>query len=92
METRTQIVRVTGRVQGVGFRAWTREAAEARGLSGWVRNEPDGAVRALLHGPAAAVAGMIEALQDGPAFARVDRVLPEDGAEPPEDRAFRVLR
>ncbi|NRB17607.1 MAG: acylphosphatase [Rhodobacteraceae bacterium] len=43
--------RITGRVQGVTFRAWTRSEAEQRGLSGWVRNEPDGSVRALLIGP-----------------------------------------
>ena len=38
-------VRVRGRVQGVWFRAWTKAEAEARGLSGWVRNEPDGSSR-----------------------------------------------
>ncbi len=44
--------RITGRVQGVAFRAWTRSEAKQRGLSGWVRNESDGSVRALFIGPA----------------------------------------
>jgi len=67
-------VRVTGRVQGVGFRAWTQRRAEALGLSGWVRNEPDGAVTALIAGEEAPLADMLAALHKGPAFARVDRV------------------
>lgn len=84
-------VRVTGRVQGVGFRAWTRAEAEARRLDGWVRNEADGAVAALLSGPEKGVREMVAALRRGPALARVDRVETE-AAEPPEAPGFRVLR
>jgi acylphosphatase len=66
--------RVTGRVQGVSFRAWTRDAANRRGLKGWVRNEPDGAVTAVMAGPAESVDDMARALEDGPPAAVVDSV------------------
>lgn len=79
-------VRVTGRVQGVGFRAWTQRRAEALGLSGWVRNEADGAVTALIAGEEASLAEMRAALHKGPAFARVDRVEATP-AEPDEAQA-----
>ena len=75
-------VRVTGRVQGVFFRAWTAEKAKALGVAGWVRNCRDGSVEALLQGEAAAVSELIEALHRGPPSARVERVEVEDA--PPE--------
>ena len=65
---------IEGRVQGVGFRAWTGEEAYARGLSGWVRNRRDGSVEALLIGDPAAVAAVLERTRRGPPLARVDRV------------------
>ena len=83
--------RVTGRVQGVWFRGWTRQTAEALGLSGWVRNEPNGSVSALSAGPEAAVADMVAALHHGPEFARVDRVVTEEVADDVPE-GFRVLR
>ncbi|MFW5655676.1 MAG: acylphosphatase [Roseicyclus sp.] len=78
------MVNVTGRVQGVSFRAWTKSEADARGLSGWVRNEPDGSVSALIEGPAEAVAGMLKAFEKGPALARVEAVSTMPGV--PTDR------
>lgn len=84
-------VRISGRVQGVWFRNWTRAQAEALGLRGWVRNEPDGSVLALVAGPEAAVARMLAALHEGPPAARVDAVRAQ-AAEPPEGAGFRVLR
>jgi acylphosphatase len=63
---------VRGRVQGVGFRAWTEYTALERGLAGWVRNRRDGAVEAVFAGSAAAVAAMVEACRHGPRGARVD--------------------
>lgn len=85
-------VRVTGRVQGVWFRGWTRQEAQALGLNGWVRNAADGSVEALFSGPEAAVAEMLERLQDGPRHARVARVEVQD-AEPPEGASgFAVVR
>jgi acylphosphatase len=65
-------VRVTGRVQGVFFRAWTREQAQALGVSGWVRNCPDGRVEAHVEGEAAAVDQMVERLRSGPSAAQVE--------------------
>lgn len=62
---------VTGRVQGVGFRASTEREACARGLDGWVRNRTDGRVEAAFEGPAEAVDAMLAWCQEGPRFARV---------------------
>ena len=55
----TRRVVVRGRVQGVGFRWWMVEEAQALGLDGWVRNRRDGTVEAVLRGPADAVAEML---------------------------------
>jgi len=71
------LVRISGRVQGVGFRAWTVEEARRRDLSGWVRNLPNGDVEALFSGPAATVDAMVELCRRGPQSARVDRVSVE---------------
>jgi len=64
-------VRITGKVQGVWYRAWTVREATGHGLSGWVRNRQDGSVEALLAGPPAAVEAMIAACHQGPPAARV---------------------
>ncbi|MBL3575273.1 acylphosphatase [Rhodovulum sulfidophilum] len=84
-------VRIAGRVQGVGFRAWTEAQAAALGLSGWVRNEADGAVLALLAGPEDRVAQMLDVLQEGPAPARVETVETTPGDWPAE-AGFRISR
>ena len=65
---------VRGRVQGVGFRAWTEVMALERGLQGWVRNTRGGAVEALFVGPVDVVAAMVAACHHGPRGARVDGV------------------
>ncbi|MEQ8356075.1 MAG: acylphosphatase [Kiloniellaceae bacterium] len=72
--TTTLRVVVSGRVQGVWFRAWTEKTAEGFGLSGWVRNRRDGTVEAVLSGEAAAVEAMIEKLWQGPPLAQVAAV------------------
>ena len=72
-------VTVTGRVQGVGYRAWVADEAAARSLEGWVRNCHDGSVEALFAGPADVVSAMIAACRRGPSMARVDAVRQEDG-------------
>lgn len=64
-------LRITGRVQGVGYRLWAQRTAERLGLRGWVRNRSDGSVEALVTGPPEAVAAMIEAARQGPVGARV---------------------
>jgi acylphosphatase len=66
--------RIEGRVQGVGFRAWTERQAISLDLDGWVRNEPDGSVRAVLAGNPQAVDLMVERLRRGPPAARVTRL------------------
>ena len=73
--------RVTGRVQGVWFRGWTEREARRLGLRGWVRNEPDGSVSALIAGPQAAVSAMVATLHQGPRAARVSQVVTEEVAE-----------
>lgn len=79
-------VRVTGRVQGVSYRWWAQGEAERLGLRGWVRNAPDGSVAALLVGPEARVAAMVEAMRRGPPHARVAEVATEavEAGEPPD--------
>src|SRR6267154_1103409 len=72
-------VRIAGRVQGVGYRAWVADEADARALEGWVRNCRDGSVEALFAGPAHIVAEMIAACQRGPSLARVKAVQEDDG-------------
>ena len=71
-------LRVTGRVQGVGYRAWAMDTARRLGLRGWVRNRADGSVEALVTGEEDAVAAMIEACREGPFAARVRAVAVSD--------------
>ncbi|WP_374656582.1 acylphosphatase [Dongia sp.] len=75
-----KLCRIRGKVQGVWYRAWTVEQAEARGLTGWVRNRADGSVEALFAGPPDKVADMIAACHQGPRAARVVDVAVEDFA------------
>jgi acylphosphatase len=65
---------VSGRVQGVGFRWFARDAATREGVGGWVRNLADGRVEALVQGDAEAVTRVERALRSGPRGARVDAV------------------
>jgi len=65
---------VHGRVQGVGFRYYTRRLANGLGVRGWVANEPSGAVRVVAEGPRAALERMLDGLRDGPPGAFVERI------------------
>lgn len=91
LESKAVKARIEGRVQGVSFRAWTRLEAQVRGLTGWVRNEPDGAVTALLAGPGAKVDEMLKALHKGPPAAVV-RGVDIESAEAPSADGFEILR
>ena len=71
---KTVLARITGRVQGVSFRAWTRSAAMKLDLSGWVRIETDGSVTALLSGPPSTVDRMVELLWQGSPHSSVNEV------------------
>ncbi len=73
-ESQSVRVRICGRVQGVGFRAWTERQANALGLSGWVRNLASGEVEALFCGPAYGVEMMLAACRKGPPYARVSNL------------------
>jgi acylphosphatase len=70
-------VKIRGRVQGVGYRAWLAHTAEAMGLQGWVRNLRDGSVEATLAGGDHVVSEMIARCQHGPSAARVEAVVAE---------------
>ena len=67
-------VQVTGRVQGVGFRHFTRKKANALDLDGWVRNERDGSVRLEAEGSREALEDLLEAVREGPRTASVENV------------------
>jgi acylphosphatase len=67
-------LRITGQVQGVGYRFWMTRTAASLGLRGWVRNRTDGSVEALVTGAPEAVADMIEASRKGPFGAQVSDV------------------
>lgn len=76
-----QQLRVTGRVQGVGFRYFVLRSARALGLAGWVRNQPDGSVLCEVQGDRAMVDIFSAELRRGPEFSRVNEVL-SDTLEP----------
>ena len=86
-------VEVIGRVQGVGFRWFVREAARRGNLAGWVRNRAEGTVEIAASGPDDAIADLLDAARSGPAGARGDRVaeLPVHDLED-LPRPFTVLR
>jgi acylphosphatase len=67
-------VHVRGRVQGVFFRAETRERARSLGIGGWVTNAPDGSVEAVLEGDRERVDSLVRWLGRGPSLAEVDDV------------------
>ena len=67
-------LRIRGRVQGVGYRAWTEGQARQHGVTGWVRNLPDGSVQALFEGPRQTLQAMIKRCHQGPRLAVVHRI------------------
>lgn len=89
-DRKTVRVRIEGRVQGVWFRGWTVDEAQARGLTGWVRNRRDGSVEAVFSGPAAQVDDMVKACGRGPSTAAVSNVEVSP-ASPPERAEFRQI-
>ena len=72
--------RVTGRVQGVSFRWYTQEQARGLGVTGWVRNEPDGSVLVHAEGEDDAVDALVAWCRSGPSVARVTDVAVRDAA------------
>lgn len=84
-------VTVSGRVQGVWFRASTRDEARRLGLTGFVRNEPDGSVYLEAEGEDEALADLLEWLKQGPPLARVDSLETCEG-ELRDLSGFEILR
>lgn len=84
--------RITGRVQGVWFRAWTRDEATRLGLCGWVRNCADGSVAALFSGPCEAVDAMLALCREGPPHARVENIETREVEAPLALGSFEVRR
>ena len=78
---------IAGRVQGVGYREWMVGQAHALGVDGWVRNQPDGTVQALVYGDTAAVEELLRSCRRGPRNASVSRIE-EQWADPPEEVGF----
>ena len=74
MGTKAVGLRVTGRVQGVSFRMYAEQRAAELGVTGWVRNEPDGSVAVQAEGDEAAVDAFVDWCRRGPPYARVQRV------------------
>ena len=81
---------VSGRVQGVGFRFFVLEAAEQEGLSGWVRNLPDGRVEIAAEGDREAVERFEGLVRRGPPAARVERVDTSDEIPTGRPGGFRI--
>ncbi|AGB16741.1 acylphosphatase [Halovivax ruber XH-70] len=80
---------VSGTVQGVYYRATTRDTARERGVDGWVRNLDDGRVEAVFEGPEDAVEGIVEWCHEGSPAADVDDVTVEYG-EPQGEDGFEI--
>jgi acylphosphatase len=80
---------VSGRVQGVGYRYFALRAAEALGVTGFVRNLADGRVEAVGEGPEEVLAEFEQQLRQGPAFSHVESVE-RAAIEPRGDRGFQV--
>ena len=81
---------VTGRVQGVGFRAFTQEEARKLRLRGYVLNRADGSVEAVVEGPSADIERLLELLKRGPQGARVDKVSGTDETYASEFADFEI--
>lgn len=84
--------RATGRVQGVGFRAFVQYTASRLGLGGWVRNTWDGAVEGEAEGSSDALAQLQAELRRGPGTAFVDRLVVERATPTGIAEAFRIRR
>jgi acylphosphatase len=86
-------VEVAGRVQGVGFRWFVREVALRAGVSGWIRNRPDGNVEIAASGSEHAIAQLLDAARTGPPGARIDRVADLPAVDQDDlPRPFTVVR
>ena len=89
MMTRISVI-VHGRVQGVAFRNYTCRQALELGVTGWIRNLPDGAVEGLFEGDNSAVTSLVEWCRSGPPAAQVERLDIRDGVYRGEFESFAI--
>lgn len=83
-------IRVTGRVQGVGFRWFAQQHAARLGLTGWAENQEDGSVVMEIQGEECGVEQFTAAVSKGPSYALVDGVEAASREPDPDERTFRV--
>jgi acylphosphatase len=88
--TQTRRFVVRGRVQGVGFRWFVEREARVLGVSGWVRNNPDGSVEVLATGTSEQLLALRGKLYEGPRASRVDNVDESDAPPVPDLHTFRI--
>lgn len=81
---------LSGRVQGVGFRAFTRRNAQKLGVSGWVKNLSDGRVEAVIYGDRDKVEDLISRMETGPSLAEVEDIEVEEQKTPPAEKDFQI--
>ena len=91
MQMKRSHVFITGKVQGVAFRAWIRHTALSLGLTGWVTNLPDGGVEAVFEGEAGQVEVMERRCAEGPPLARVANTIVRPEAYREEFAGFHIL-
>ncbi|MFW6282242.1 MAG: acylphosphatase [bacterium] len=77
---------ISGRVQGVGFRAFALDKARKFNIKGWIKNRSDGKVEAVIQGRESDISKLLRFLEKGPAWARVDKIEMENEDE---DRIFK---
>ncbi|MGC8852973.1 MAG: acylphosphatase [Hydrogenobacter sp.] len=83
-------VYVSGIVQGVGFRAYTKNLAESYGLDGWVRNMPDGRVEIFVQGDKDLVWDFLKRVSDGPPLSKVELIQIQKEVVRDEERGFSI--
>ena len=89
MSVKAARVLISGRVQGVFFRHWTREQAQGLGVRGWVRNRYGGSVEGHFEGPEEAIDALVTMCHDGPQMAVVEKITIAD-VEPESCHRFEV--
>lgn len=90
MKEKTIHVTITGNVQGVGFRWFTKQEADKRAIQGTVQNMPDGSVEAVFQGDEPALEDCIAAVRSGPSHARVDDVRVKTVESPSRYDSFSI--
>jgi len=90
MNNKSLHIQVAGRVQGVAFRHYTKIQADQLGVTGWVRNRPDGSVEAVISGTERQLEDMVAWLHSGPPAAVVNAVQVTETAEPDIQQMFDI--